>query len=55
MKTVTDTAGGRKLVQVGWVKPDDGRDYVPHYPEYDDEQIAWHRKRGYVPAYAEVE
>lgn len=53
--TVTDTAGGRKLEQVGWVKRNDFRISVPHYPEYGPEQVAWHRKRGYVPTYREVE
>lgn len=52
--TVTDTAGGRRLVQTGWEKPGDITDHVPHYPEYGAEQVRWHRKRGYVPTFREA-
>lgn len=53
--TVTDTAGGRKLEQVGWVKKNDFRIAVPHYPDYDAETVARYRSQGYVPTYREVE
>lgn len=50
--TVTDTAGGRKLEQVGWVK---GLNHMPHYEDYGPEQIEQIRRWGYVPTFKEVE
>ena len=60
MKTVTDTAGGRMLVQVGWSR---GKDWIPLDPEdegYVPEEGSRHpveliESWGYEPVYAEVD